>query len=189
MTNSYWKISDGGSDHLYPKVMLKGNQGFDPSSVGRMSDAEVAGLVGQWQVVFGKHPSQSQYPDLFAIGMMDIASARLRALLEELGAEGVRFYPIEVFDSQGRSLGNYYVIRPMMLDCIDAQSSEIGYWGSSTVVRSIRRLVLDQAKAGNAALFVPHGLQMLFAADHLKAKIDELNLIVSCTPIEAVRLG
>ncbi len=187
MINTYWVISDGGRDHLYPEVKMKGGEEFDPSSVARMSDAELAEFVGRWQVIFGKRASQ--YPDLFAIGMMDIASERLKALLDELDVQGVRFYPIEVFDRQGRSLGNYYVIRPMTVDCIDAQSSEIVYWGSTTVVRSIRRLALDQTKVSDAALFVPLGLQMLFVTDHLKAKIDELRLIVGCTPIEAVRLG
>jgi hypothetical protein len=183
MNSTYWKISDGGTNHLYPRLTVEGNDDFDPASTGNLDYANFVSEMAKASLTFGR--SSRTLPDFLSIGTTDLVSSRLAALLSNpIPSHGLTLQRINSSKPDG-----YFAVRAPQIDCIDPQSSEVNYWGNTKLIKSIRHLSLDSALNRELKIFQPLGLQMLFISAEMKSMIDAQGIDVSLTKAEFVRLG
>ncbi len=183
MSSTYWKISDGGTRHLFPRLTVDGQGTFDPSSTAILSDAEFIEQMSIAQLIFGK--SSRSNPDFLSVGTTDLVSKRLADLLSNITpSQNLLLQPLKPSKPHG-----YIAMRAPQVDCINTDASEVTHWGDTKLIKSIRHLTFALERLQEVNIFQPVGLQMIFVSSELKNSIEEQKFDVALTAAELVRLG
>lgn len=99
--------------------------------------------------------------DYFQAGLLNIASLKLRKVLEDAGAE-VEYLPVRVLYNEKPTEIEYFVANPLMrFDAIDIINSEVELDEELGDALSVNRLVIDQLKFKGVKLAVIAEIQKI----------------------------
>jgi len=123
--------------------------------------------------------------DYFQVGLLNIASLKLRKVLEDSGAE-VEYLPIRVLYNGKPSQFEYFVANPLMrFDAIDIANSEVELDEELGDALSVNRLVIDKLKFKNVKLAVIAEIQRIGVQTEVAAAVKSSGCI-GCTFIDPI---
>jgi len=85
--------------------------------------------------------------DLHMAHGVPVVSRKLKSFLDKQVSEGVEFLPVKILDHRGNVASDqYFLLNALAFDCLDVAKSEPRFSSNGTVVRQVKRLVIDSAK-------------------------------------------
>ena len=120
--------------------------------------------------------------DYFQVGLLHIASSKLKDLLQSMNVE-VEFFPVSV-SYRGERLDHYFVANPLKrFNAVDLNASEIEIDDELGDALSVRYLALDESKFLGTRLAVISEIQRIGVSDEVWTAVEEAGC-TGCTFVE-----
>lgn len=110
--------------------------------------------------------------DYFQVGLLHIASSKLKDLLQSMNAE-VEFFPVSV-SYRNERLDHYFVANPLKrFNAVDLSASEIEIDDELGDALSVRHLALDESKFVGTRLAVISEIQRIGVSNEVSTAVEE----------------
>jgi hypothetical protein len=120
--------------------------------------------------------------DYFKVGLLNIVSSKLKAVLQLMSAE-VEYFPVSV-SYRNQVLSHYFVAHPLKrFNAVDLNASDIEIDDDLGDALSVRHLVLDESKFLGTRLAVVSEVQMIGVSDEVCTAVVAAGCI-GCTFVE-----
>ncbi|WP_156648814.1 imm11 family protein [Massilia sp. Leaf139] len=125
--------------------------------------------------------------DYFTVGLLNVVSSKLPAVLEEVGAE-IEYFPVTVLYHGDATASEYFVANPLRrLDAIDHQQSVVELDEEMGDALAVTKLVLDEARLKDVRMAVIAEIQRIGVQDDVAAAIEAAGCI-GCAFVDPISI-
>lgn len=138
-----------------------------------LADGFPEGVTAAMRSDYSGYKGDTQLCDLHMAHGVPVVSRKLRSFLEKQDIGQVEFLPLTIVDHSGNPASDgYFILNPMSFECLDEGRSEPRFSSSGTVIRQVKRLVIDGGR-------VPAGQRLFRIAKYRDPLIFERELAVA----------